>query len=349
MTDRDMNERLLRLNAALDGELDAMASLEFEREMRDDPAIAAEYRRLTALRDAVRRHAPREAAPQALADRIAGLAPPGSTPSDGGRACDCRSAPAAGVVRQARACDGRFVRCPRLCGRRWPYIAAHARALRRRRPTPGLGFRPRRDRRSAVRRCFVRSTHGQALARRPHNRQREHRRSRAGGLPARRRTRRHRRPDPDADARLSPQRARCRGHRAAARREPSARGPAESKRSTAITSHAGRTRASPMSPFPTWTRRRSASSSRRSDAAAAPRPSPPVRDALARRRSQTAVAGKGFGARRRAINEPPRKRAGPSPWKRSDPWEPPCRQESSHFLRKQKVCAIRRLRESGGV
>ena len=73
MTDRDVNERLLRLNAALDGELDAMGSLEFERDMRDDPALAAEYRRLTTLRDAVRRHAPREAAPQALADRIAAL------------------------------------------------------------------------------------------------------------------------------------------------------------------------------------------------------------------------------------------------------------------------------------
>jgi anti-sigma factor RsiW len=73
MTDRDLNERLLRLNAALDGELDAMGSLEFEREMRDDGALAAEYRRLTTLRDAVRRHAPREAAPQALADRIAAL------------------------------------------------------------------------------------------------------------------------------------------------------------------------------------------------------------------------------------------------------------------------------------
>ena len=47
MTDRDANERLLRLNAALDGELDAMGSLEFERELRDDPALAAEYRRLT--------------------------------------------------------------------------------------------------------------------------------------------------------------------------------------------------------------------------------------------------------------------------------------------------------------
>jgi anti-sigma factor RsiW len=80
MTDRDVNERLLRLNAALDGELDAMASLDFEREMRDDPTIAAEYRRLATLRDAVRRHAPREAAPQALADRIAALAPPAQPP-----------------------------------------------------------------------------------------------------------------------------------------------------------------------------------------------------------------------------------------------------------------------------
>src|SRR6202453_5317746 len=76
MTDRDVDERLLRLNAALDGELDAMGSLAFEREMRDDPALAAEYRRLTTLRDAVRRHAPREAAPQALADRIAALTAP---------------------------------------------------------------------------------------------------------------------------------------------------------------------------------------------------------------------------------------------------------------------------------
>ena len=74
MTDRDVNERLLRLNAALDGELDAMASLQFEREMRDDPALAAEYRVLAATRDAIRRHAPREAVPQALADRIAALA-----------------------------------------------------------------------------------------------------------------------------------------------------------------------------------------------------------------------------------------------------------------------------------
>jgi anti-sigma factor RsiW len=76
MTEQDMNERRLKLNAALDGELDAMATLAFEREMRDDPALATEYRRLAALRNAVHRHAPRETAPQALADRIAALAPP---------------------------------------------------------------------------------------------------------------------------------------------------------------------------------------------------------------------------------------------------------------------------------
>jgi anti-sigma factor RsiW len=74
MSERDMSERRLKLNAALDGELDAMAELTFEREMRDDPALAAEHRRLVALRDAVRRHAPREPAPQALQDRIAALA-----------------------------------------------------------------------------------------------------------------------------------------------------------------------------------------------------------------------------------------------------------------------------------
>lgn len=76
MTDRDLDQRILRLNAAVDGELDAMAQLTFEREMRDDPALAAEYQRLAALRDAVRRCATREAAPQALRDRIAALTAP---------------------------------------------------------------------------------------------------------------------------------------------------------------------------------------------------------------------------------------------------------------------------------
>jgi anti-sigma factor RsiW len=76
MTGRDMGHRLLRLNAAVDGELDTMGSLEFEQEMRDDAVLDADYQRPTELRDAVRRYAPREIAPQALVDRIAALTAP---------------------------------------------------------------------------------------------------------------------------------------------------------------------------------------------------------------------------------------------------------------------------------
>ena len=76
MTD-DPDDRISRLNAALDGELDAMGALEFEREIAGDPPLAAEYRRLGALRRAIRRSAPLEAAPPALAARIAALAESG--------------------------------------------------------------------------------------------------------------------------------------------------------------------------------------------------------------------------------------------------------------------------------
>ena len=79
MNDPASEDRILRLNAALDGELDAASSLELEREMRADPGLAAEFRRLEALRAAIGRHVPREAAPQGLADRIAALAAPAAT------------------------------------------------------------------------------------------------------------------------------------------------------------------------------------------------------------------------------------------------------------------------------
>ena len=48
---------MLRLNAALDGELDAANLLQLEREMRADPALATQYRMLAAAREAIRRHA----------------------------------------------------------------------------------------------------------------------------------------------------------------------------------------------------------------------------------------------------------------------------------------------------
>jgi anti-sigma factor RsiW len=74
MTEND--DRILRLHAALDGELDAMSALKLQQTMGDDPMLAAQYRRLVALREAVRRHAPRERAPQALTDRIGALVTP---------------------------------------------------------------------------------------------------------------------------------------------------------------------------------------------------------------------------------------------------------------------------------
>ena len=74
MSDPAPDPRRLRLNAALDGELDAANALALEQELAADPALAAEYRTLQAVRDAVRRHAPREAAPKALVDSVLALA-----------------------------------------------------------------------------------------------------------------------------------------------------------------------------------------------------------------------------------------------------------------------------------
>jgi anti-sigma factor RsiW len=70
MSDPTADSRRLRLNAALDGELDAANAVAFEREMAADPELAAEHRELRAIRDAVRRHAPRERAPKALVESV---------------------------------------------------------------------------------------------------------------------------------------------------------------------------------------------------------------------------------------------------------------------------------------
>jgi anti-sigma factor RsiW len=100
MSDPASQDRILRLNAALDGELDAASSLELEREMQENPALAAEYRRLEALRGSMARLLQRETAPKALADRIAALgAPAADSVSD--------SAPSASVVPLARPPVGR--------------------------------------------------------------------------------------------------------------------------------------------------------------------------------------------------------------------------------------------------
>ena len=71
--DRNDDPDLL-LHAALDGELDAAGMIAVERRLAGDPALAARYARLEALRAALRKHAPRETAPDALRERMAALA-----------------------------------------------------------------------------------------------------------------------------------------------------------------------------------------------------------------------------------------------------------------------------------
>src|SRR5271170_1973438 len=75
MTERPSeDDPTLLLNAALDGELDAAGALDVERRLAADPALAAEYARLAALRDAIRARLPRERAPDTLRARIIAMA-----------------------------------------------------------------------------------------------------------------------------------------------------------------------------------------------------------------------------------------------------------------------------------
>jgi anti-sigma factor RsiW len=70
----DREDRSLMLHAALDGELDAAGVIEIDRLLASDPALAVEYARLEALRQAIRAHAPRETAPETLRARIVAAA-----------------------------------------------------------------------------------------------------------------------------------------------------------------------------------------------------------------------------------------------------------------------------------
>jgi len=67
---------LKRAQMALDGELDAANQLAFEEDLARSPELAAEYARLSALRQRLRAHASREAAPERLRARVAALAAP---------------------------------------------------------------------------------------------------------------------------------------------------------------------------------------------------------------------------------------------------------------------------------
>ena len=68
-----MNDDLL-IHAAIDGELDAAAMIAFEARLVAEPALAAQYSRLVALREAIRARAPRPKAPDALRARVLAMA-----------------------------------------------------------------------------------------------------------------------------------------------------------------------------------------------------------------------------------------------------------------------------------
>jgi anti-sigma factor RsiW len=69
-------DRTLLLQAALDGELDATAMLLFEKQLAEDPALAAEYRRLVALRRAIHDKLPKTQASDAFRAHMAAIAAP---------------------------------------------------------------------------------------------------------------------------------------------------------------------------------------------------------------------------------------------------------------------------------
>ncbi len=73
-TPRQQPDASLRVNAAIDEELDAANALQFEQDLASDPTLRALHARLSAASEAVRRAAPKESAPSELRARVLRLA-----------------------------------------------------------------------------------------------------------------------------------------------------------------------------------------------------------------------------------------------------------------------------------
>jgi anti-sigma factor RsiW len=73
-------DETLLTQAALDGELDAAGMLDFENRLAANASLAAEYGRLRALREVIRRELVKPVAPPALRQRIAAMAAPPIAP-----------------------------------------------------------------------------------------------------------------------------------------------------------------------------------------------------------------------------------------------------------------------------
>ncbi|HEX4768500.1 MAG TPA: anti-sigma factor [Lichenihabitans sp.] len=75
-TPSDHDETRLLLSAHIDGELDAASALHFERRLAAEPDLAREREELLALRAALRKALPREAAPDGLRQALARIGGP---------------------------------------------------------------------------------------------------------------------------------------------------------------------------------------------------------------------------------------------------------------------------------
>lgn len=78
MMETPRDDPMLLLQAALDGELDAIGMVEVEARLAADPALAAAYARLNVLRDAIKTRVPRTVAPASLRARVVSMAHPES-------------------------------------------------------------------------------------------------------------------------------------------------------------------------------------------------------------------------------------------------------------------------------
>jgi anti-sigma factor RsiW len=104
VTVRSHDEWRLLMQASIDGELDAASALDLERCLAEDHGLAAEYERLSALKEVVARHFAAERAPDSLRARVAALAetkpvePPRMKPRPDWRAMAASAVVAAGLA-----------------------------------------------------------------------------------------------------------------------------------------------------------------------------------------------------------------------------------------------------------
>ncbi|SFK35666.1 anti-sigma factor family protein [Methylocapsa palsarum] len=116
MTTSPPPDPTLLLQAALDGELDAAGMIEIEARLAADPALAAQYARLGALRDSITARASRPRAPDSLRARITSMTQTGGEAQAGQNGGQVHTAQVLSMTRPTRS-EGRTA--PRSNRSRW--------------------------------------------------------------------------------------------------------------------------------------------------------------------------------------------------------------------------------------